>query len=252
MLSAERKLKIADIVSKNGGIKTSDLSSTFNVSEMTILRDLAMLEEQGILKRVYGGAVSIKSNTGEISSILRKRIHAPEKDVIGEKALDLITEGDSIFLDGSTTALALARRLYVMEDLVVVTNALEIINELRQNSNIELICTGGEFKKITADFLGPVAETTLKNYNADKAFISSTGISLKAGITVQNPLQASIKKIMIGNSAESILLVDCSKFDIVTLNKVCLLEEIDTIITDKKPGGNYLKFFKKNNIKILF
>ena len=173
MLSAERKLKIADIVSKNGGIKTSDLSSTFNVSEMTILRDLAILEEQGILKRVYGGAVSVKSNTGEISSILRKRIHTFEKDVIGEKALGLISEGDSIFLDGSTTALALARKLYVIEDLVVVTNALEIINELRQNSNIELICTGGEFKKITADFLGPGTEMTLKNYNADKAFISS-------------------------------------------------------------------------------
>ena len=90
MLSVERKLKIAELVDRNGGIKTSDLSSMFNVSEMTILRDLSTLEEEGILKRVYGGAVNIKNSTKELSVIIRKHIHPEEKNIIAEKALKFI------------------------------------------------------------------------------------------------------------------------------------------------------------------
>ena len=108
MLSVERKLKIAEVVGKNGGVKTSDLSNMFSVSEMTILRDLEMLEQQGILKRVYGGAVNLKNPIKELSVILRKQLNAKEKNIIAEKAAKLISNGESIFLDSSTTAFALS------------------------------------------------------------------------------------------------------------------------------------------------
>ena len=252
MLSAERKLKIAEIVTKNGGTKTSELSNIFNVSEMTVLRDLALLEKQGILKRVYGGAVLARDASGEISSMFREKIHTFEKNIIAQKAVQFIKEGDSIFLDASTTSLALAKRLYAKKNVIVVTNGLDVINEIRKNDYIKLICPGGEFRSVTMSFVGNVAEEFLKNFYTDKAFISSAGISIKAGATEPNILQASIKKIMIENSNQNILLIDWSKFDKITLNKVCPLEDINTIITDKEPGSNYLEFFKKNNIKILY
>ena len=252
MLSAERKLKIAEIVTKNGGTKTSELSDIFNVSEMTVLRDLASLEKQGVLKRVYGGAVLARGASGEISSMFREKIHTFEKNIIAQRAVQFINEGDSIFLDASTTSLALAKRLYAKKNIVVVANGLDVINEIRKNDHIELICAGGEFRSVTMSFVGNTTEAFLKNFYVDKAFISSAGVSIKAGATEPNILQSSIKKIMMENSNQNILLIDWSKFDKVTLNKVCLLKDINIIITDKKPDDNYLEFFKENNIKILY
>lgn len=252
MLSAERKLKIAEIVNRNGGIRTSELSTMFNVSEMTVLRDLAELEKQGVLRRVYGGAVSIRDDYHEISSSYREKIHAFEKNIIAQIAVELIQEGESIFLDASTTSLALAKRLYTIRDLTVITNGLDIINEIRRNSHIKLICPGGEFNAISMCFLGPGTENFLKNLNVDKTFISTAGISMKTGLTEPNPMQASVKKIVIENSSEVVLLVDGSKFNKVTLNKVCGWEEIDIVITDKKPDNDYLSFWEEKGIKILY
>ena len=131
MLSAERKLKIAEMVGKNGGIRTSELSDIFSVSEMTVLRDLATLEKKGILTRVYGGAVSSQSYSTEIPNIVREKIRATEKNKIASLASKIIDEGDIIFLDGSTTTHALAKRLYSFKELKVVTIGLDILNELR-------------------------------------------------------------------------------------------------------------------------
>ena len=111
MLSAERKLKIAEIIGENGGIRTSELSDLFNVSEMTVLRDLATLEKQGILTRVYGGAVSSKTLSRETPNVVREKIRITEKNKIASLAAQLIQDGDNIFLDGSTTTHALAKRL---------------------------------------------------------------------------------------------------------------------------------------------
>jgi DeoR/GlpR family transcriptional regulator of sugar metabolism len=252
MLSAERKLKIAEMVCRNGGIKTSALSDMFYVSEMTILRDLAELEQQGILRRVYGGAVVVNDSTREISSILRKRIHTAEKNVIAEKALKLISNGESLFLDGSTTVLSFAKKIDTKKEITIITHGLDIINELKNNNDIKIICTGGEFQETTLSFVGSRTELFLKEFYADKAFISPAGISLKAGLTVENPLQASIKKIMLENSSQKIVLIDSSKFDKIALSRVCNIDEVNFIITDKKPDKKYIDFFKKNRVEIIY
>jgi Transcriptional regulators of sugar metabolism len=252
MLSVERKFKIAEVVGKNGGVKTSDLSDMFNVSEMTILRDLEMLEQQGILKRVYGGAVNMKNPIKELSIILRKQINTKEKNIIAEKAAKLISNGESIFLDSSTTAFALSKKLSAKTGLTVITNGLDLLNELKNNSNINLFCPGGELQLNTMSFIGSSAEDYLKDLYADKAFISASGISLQSGITVENATQAAIKKIMLKNSLSRIVLVDSSKFDVVRLSRVCALEDASTIVTDRKPDDKFLEVFEKNNIEVVY
>lgn len=252
MLSAVRKLKIEEIVNKNGGIKTSDISELFKVSEMTVLRDLATLEDKGVLTRVYGGAVSSKRTSFETSSIYREKLHALEKNKIASIAVGLVKEGDSIFLDGSTTSLALARRLINFNKVTVITVGLDIINELKEYQNVDLICPGGELDTVTMNFLGRNTEIFLKNYNTEKAFISTSGLSTKAGLTELNPLQAFAKKIMIENTRHPVLLIDNSKFGHIALNGVSDMGDIGTIITDMKPGREYLDFFIKNSIELLF
>jgi DeoR/GlpR family transcriptional regulator of sugar metabolism len=252
MLSAERKLKIAEIIGKNGGIRTSELSHLFNVSEMTVLRDLATLEKQGILTRVYGGAVSSRSLSKETPNVVREKIRTTEKNKIASMAAQLIHDGDNIFLDGSTTTHALAKRLESFSNLKVVSIGLDILNELSYMEGIEVISPGGVLDKVTMNFLGRNTENFLKELNSDKAIISTSSLSIKAGLTEPNPQQAFIKKIMLQNSLLKILLIDSSKFDEIALNRICDLEDLDVIITDNKPNDQYYRFFKENDIKILY
>jgi DeoR/GlpR family transcriptional regulator of sugar metabolism len=252
MLSVERQLKIVEVVGENGGVKTSDLSNMFNVSEMTILRDLASLEQQGLLKRVYGGAVTFKKPTTEISIDLRRQMNATEKNIIGDKALKLISDGDSIFLDSSTTALALAKKLATRSGLTVITNGLEIINEIKDEPGINTLCPGGQLQENTHSFIGSSTESFLRDFFADKAIISASGISIESGITVENSIQASIKKIMLKNALSRVVLVDSSKFDVVRLAKVCAIEDINTVVTDIRPPEKFMKKFFKHNIEVIF
>ena len=252
MLSAERKLKIAEMVGKNGGIRTSELSDIFSVSEMTVLRDLATLEKKGILTIVYGGAVSSQSYSTETPNIVREKIRATEKNKIASLASKIIDDGDIVFLDGSTTTHALAKRLYNFKELKVVTIGLDILNELRDIDGVEVISPGGVLDKVTMNFLGRSTEEFLKDLNSDKAFISTSAISIKAGLTEPNPQQAFIKKIMLENAQQKILLADSSKYDVIALNRICDLSELDIVITDNKPDNEYFHFFKQNNIKVLY
>ncbi len=252
MLSAERKLEIAKIINKNGRIKTSELSSIFNVSEMTVLRDLATLEKEGVLKRVYGGALAFNDSSLEISSMLREKIHASEKGDIASKAIRLVNDGDSLFVDSSTTSLALAKKLCLKNNLTVVSNGLEAINELKANQNIKVFSTGGELNMITMGFFGMAAENFLKEVNVDICFISAAGISPGAGITEQNQQNIALKRIIVGRSRKAVLLMDSSKWGKVTLNKVCHLSDINTIITDKKPDRGCIEFFGENGIKVVY
>jgi DeoR family transcriptional regulator, fructose operon transcriptional repressor len=252
MLSVERKIKIAEVVEKNGGIRTSDLSSMFNVSEMTILRDLYALEGEGFLKRVYGGAVKISHSATELSTGIRKQINPEKKNIIAAKAAALINKGESIFLDSSTTTQALAKRIANESGITVITNSIDILNVLKENNNIRKICCGGELQEITGSFIGSLAENFLKDFFADRAFISASGFSLKAGITVENPVQAAAKKIMFDNSIKKVVLVDSTKFDNISLSKVCPVGYADIIVSDCKPPGNYLEFFKQNDIEAVY
>lgn len=252
MLSAERKLKIAEIINQSGGIRTSELSDLFNVSEMTVLRDLATLEKQGILTRVYGGAVSARSLSKETPSVVREKIRITEKNKIASMAAQLIQDGDNIFLDGSTTTHALAKRLESFRSLKVVSIGLDILNELSSMEGIEVISPGGVLDKVTMNFLGRNTEDFLKDLNSDKAFISTSSLSIKAGLTEPNPRQAVVKKIMLENSLQKILLIDSSKFEEVALNRICALEDLDVIITDNRPNDEYFRFFKENDVKILY
>ena len=137
-------------------------------------------------------------------------------------------------------------------DLRVVTIGLDILNELSEREGIEVICPGGVLDKVTMNFLGRHTENFLKELNSDKAFISTSSLSIKAGLTEPNPQQAFVKKIMLENALQKILLIDSSKFDEVALNRICDLAELDVIITDNKPNDGYCRFFKENDVKILY
>ncbi len=254
MLAAERIEEIARIVTKDGGIKTSELSRMFEVSEMTILRDLSFLEKRGLLTRVYGGAVSARKNNEEISSLLREKTNIAEKNKIAELAVRLIKPSEQIFIDPSTTCLSLARKIKniaEINEINIITNGLDIINELEGSSRVCLTCIGGDFHKVSMSFIGPLSEIAVKEIYFDKVFISPAGCAINQGITEINVYSVAFKKTIIENAKEVILLADYSKFEKVSLYKVCDWNQITTVVSDRKPADDFKRLFKNKNITFL-
>lgn len=234
MLAQVRREKIIGLLEKEGSVKVNVLSQLFQVSIMTINRDLNLLEQEDALKRIFGGAIPAQHISIIQSWNRRLKTHPEEKTKIARKAVELIQSRDTIFLDGSTTCIFLAKEIHALKKVVVVTNSSAINNTLDGAAGITLITTGGKYHPENRTWVGPYAERLLKDINVDKAFISSDGIHLKRGVSESDIDDAAVKKAVIESARKVVLMADASKFDKVFLMKIADLSQIDILIADKK------------------
>ena len=251
MLAQVRREKIIELLEKEGSVKADELNRLLEVSLMTINRDLTLLEKEGIIKRTFGGAIPAYHTSIIQSWNQRLKTHPREKTKMAEKALALICPGDSVFLDGSTTAVFLARQIKELKDITVVTNSLAIANELDGAGGITLISTGGKYESETMTWVGPYAELVLRDINIDKMFFSSDGIHLRRGLSEMDMVNLAIKKTVMKISKEVVVIMDASKFDKVFVAKVAELSQIDYLITDKKIDKDAQTCFKKEKIEVI-
>ncbi|MCD4670678.1 MAG: hypothetical protein K8S14_09560 [Actinomycetia bacterium] len=175
-----------------------------------------------------------------------------EKKKIAKISKKYINNGDVIYISGGTTTLELAKLLYDFEYLVVFTNAINILQELAHHKNIKIKLFGGDFRKKTYSLVGQDTISQMRNYNFKKSFLGANGLSLDKGVTTPNELEAKVDRELAKESKETFLLVDYSKFGIVAYSKICDLEEIDFIITDRKVDKVFMNKFKMNNIELLY
>jgi DeoR family fructose operon transcriptional repressor len=253
MLAEERRQRILEELNNNGSIQVTDLSRLFDVTEETIRQDLKKLEKKNLLKKIHGGAISIKQKESkvELSFDIRKEKNIISKRKIAKKAAEFVDVGDTIFMDASSTALFLANKLIDSRNITVITSSNRIVSELAKNKNITVISTGGLLRPNSLSFVGPVANNTLKKYHANKAFISCQGISLEHGITNSNELEIEIKQNMIARASKVFLLADRTKFNKIGLTQFASTEEIDKIITDDSIEESILNSFHKVGKKII-
>ena len=251
MLAKLRREKIIEFLEKDGSVKAEALSRTLKVSTMTINRDLTLLEKEGLVKRTFGGTIPAYHTSIIQSGNQRLKSHPAEKTKMANKAAELIQSGDTVFIDGSTTSVFLAKRLKDFNKLTVVTNSLAIANELDGATGITLISTGGKYKSETMTWVGSYAELMLKDINVDKSFISSDGIHLKRGVSEIDIDNAAIKKTVVESSGEVVLMLDTSKFNKVFLAKIADLSQIGILITDKKINKDMREGLKKAKIKVI-
>lgn len=237
MLAIERRKAIVELVKKDGSVQVSMLSSDFAVSEETIRRDLEELEKRGLLVRTHGGAVSIDEDLPNLSAEVRETLNAKGKKKIAAKACGLIKQGDTIFLDASTTVFFLAAELKKISGITVITNSIKVINELCQNKNITAICTGGAYENTDRSFVGNMAVNNINSFYADKCFISCAGLTAEGGMLEHSEDEAVIKKGMIDNSEQVILLCDRTKFGRIRSHRLAALNEADILITDVDAVG---------------
>ena len=247
MLAVTRKSKIKEIILEKKSVVVSELAKAFSVTEETIRRDLKACEDEGFLIRTYGGAFIQDGVQNEVELSVRETAYTDSKQIIAEKCAELVHNGDSIFLDASTTALFIAKAVCEMR-LTILTNSLKVINYLADFSNIHLITIGGSFVPNNMSFVGRGALQSLDNYFLDKTFMSCRSLSMTQGITDSNESMSEIRQKLITRSNKVYVVADYSKFDKTSFLNICDFSDIHGLITDKHLDQNWIGYLEENNV----
>ena len=181
MIVAERRRKIVELVNERLSIRVTELSEIFSVTEETIRRDLEKLEQEKLLMRSHGGAVSVEKEPADTPFIVREVTNADQKRAIAREAVKHIQPGEQIILDGSTTAWYMAAQLPDMP-LTVITNSIKVALELSKKEQIKVISTGGMLLSKSLSYVGPLAERSLERYYVNKLFLSCKGVDVVSGL----------------------------------------------------------------------
>lgn len=249
--TVDRRDKIIQKIQNEGSVRVDELSEEFNVSTVTIRNDLDFFEEKGLIDRTYGGALLRNNVYNDPSIEEKKKIHVEEKKRIGEHAVSLINDGESIILDSGSTTREIALRLKNKTNLTVMTNAINIGLELAGVSGLQVMLTGGVLRDKSYSLVGPEAERTMKNYFFDTLFLGVDGMDFDHGLTTSNPMEAQLNRLMVERSNRVIAVTDSSKFGRHSFSFICDLTPIDTIITDTEISSDYEERFKKRDISVV-
>ena len=233
----ERHQEIIDLVSSKGRVAVSDLSQRFGVSEVTIRSDLQALADKGLLIRTHGGAVPSNQQLPILSLATRLRLQEQEKMRIGQAAAESIDDGDAIFLDTSSTTLAIAKNLKRHHYLTIITNSLAVAQELLDTPSVEVVMIGGRLRRDTASLVGTDGLAVIQELNIEKGFFGVHGITIEDGLTDVSADEAEVKRPLIKMSRQVIAVFDSTKWGKVGLTSFASIGEIDRIISDDTPDG---------------
>lgn len=250
MFEEERKQKILEYISNNARTSVQELCTLLGVSKATIRRDLTELENSKLLKRTHGGAIALHSVNFESTYGEREVQFQEEKMLIAKKAAEFIEDGDSLLIDSGTTTYYLVSELSRFKDLTVVTNSVLLMQELSFIPNIEIVSVGGNLRRNTMAFTGPLAESILDRIRVDKAFLATNGLDVLEGLTTPNIVEASIKAKMISIANQVYVLADHSKIGRVSFAKFGRIKDIDACITSSIISDELKSDFRKANVKL--
>jgi DeoR family fructose operon transcriptional repressor len=238
MFAEERYRQISGLVSAEGRVTVAGLSSRFGITKETVRRDLALLETDGVLRRVHGGAIAGGgATTDEPSLTSRASRHSPEKKRIAHAALALVPAAGAVVLDAGSTIGALAELLAeeAQTELTVVTHSVPVAAVI-SGAGLSVELVGGRVRALTSAAVGSSTVTHFGRLRADLAFIGANGITSGFGLSTPDADEAAVKTAIIGSARRVVLLADSSKFDEETLVGFAHLEDIDVLITDHAPG----------------
>ena len=251
MLAIERRNEILSKLQEERKVVVSDLSQQYNVTEETIRRDLEKLENEGLAKKTYGGAVLNESFNTDLPYTVRKKANVESKQRIAEAIAAMIEDGDHLILDASSTALFIAKRMKDKKNITVITNSVEILLELSDKNGWKILSTGGRLKEGGLALVGYQAERMVSTFHVDYAIFSCKGIDLERGLTDANESDAQIKKMIVKAANKIILAVDHSKFNKISFTQVCELSEIDMVVTDEEPDESWKQAFLSAGIELI-
>lgn len=233
ILSAqERRKHILHLAAEHGDITIERLQPVFQVSEVTLRRDLDILESQGHIRRVRGGAVLNSSPQLEVRFQEKLERFVTEKREIARTAASMVNEGQVVMLSGGTTTMYIARELTKNRDVTVVTPAINIAAELAGYDNVTLIMIGGIVRKNSYVAAGHIADESLSGMNADFAFVGVDGVDATAGFTTPNLVESRTDATMLKSATNSVIVADRSKLGVVAFSPIAKIDEPSMFLTD--------------------
>ena len=248
----ERRKGILEKLYQFQRVTVKELSEELQVSEATLRTDLTKMEEEGLLKRTHGGAILLEEMDNETNFSSREKRCKNEKSAIAKKAFELISNGQCIMLDASSTALELAR---ILKDLplrlMVVTSGINTALELKDHPDITVIVLGGIVKRGSYSLEGNLGVNILNQFNIDLLFTSANGFSFESGLTDFSVYEVELKKAMVNASNKVVALLDHTKIDKDSIAPFASIDQIDTIITDFDITVDYASKFQEHNIEVI-
>ncbi|WP_211748268.1 DeoR/GlpR family DNA-binding transcription regulator [Paenibacillus sp. Marseille-Q4541] len=247
----ERRETILTELDKTGKVQVISLAQMYKVSTETIRRDLDRLEKEGKLRKVYGGAVRVRSETVEPSFLTRSGMNLKEKQTIGKIAASLIKDGETVMLDNGTTTLEIMRNLKGRSQVTVLTSSVPILNCAMEGFQGKIIFAGGEIHRDYQAATGMITHQLFQQFKVNKAFISAGGISITDGITDFHLEEALLSRKMMERAEESILVADHSKFGVTTFAEIAPLTHISMIITDQNCSRDWKEQIASLDIEMI-
>lgn len=248
-MNTERQEKIHLLLQEHGHLTVSELAQQFDVSEMTIRRDLKALAALGLVQREHGRALCAQTPS-DARFFSRLGEAEREKTAIGRLAAELIAEGESVILDAGTTTLAVAQWLH--KPCVVITNMLPIASVLANSSEaITVLVAGGEVRGTTHALVGPMTRAGFTGFNADKVFLAATGVSIERGLSTNNMMESEVKQAMLATARQVILVAHSEKFGKVYYHTFAHWDKVHTVITDSGLPEETRKALESMGVEVL-
>ncbi len=247
----ERHNMILTLLQQEGAVPVAKLAVQFKVSEVTIRKDLSLLEQDKKLYRAHGCAILMSPYIGDrhVNEKEKRSIH--EKQVIAKRAAQLISNNDSIIIGSGTTMSFFAGAIEPNGDMTVITSSLNVTSMLSQSKGIDVIQLGGIARSSSLSIVGPFAEQMLRHFSCNTLFLGVDGIDLEFGLTTTNLLEASLNEVMIKSAQKVVILADSSKFGRRGFSKICDFDVVDVIITDDKAPEHSVEKLRKMGVEVI-
>ena len=243
-IADQRRFQIMALLESQRRVSTRDLSAQLGVADAPIRRDLVILEELGLLKRVQDGAVAIPHYRQAKEHSAKMNLNREKKERIGQAAASLIHAGESVILDSGTTSLQVAHHicsdLRFNGDLTIYTASLPIFHEIGSCPGIRLMLLGGIYLPEHEALVGPQTIKNLQDVQADKVFLGADGITLSNGVTTAGILEADVNQYMLQASKEVIIVADSSKIGIIGLVSLIDLNQVDKLVTNRDAPPDFV------------
>ena len=251
----QRRSQIISELNRAQRLSVSDLSDSLGVSEVSIRRDLQVLEDLGLLKRVHGGALRTPDPAAgnELSS--RWYDNLEKKERIGLAAAQMVQRGDHLLIDSGTTTLQVVRHLspelLTSGNLSVITASLPIVREVGKHPGVHLILLGGVYMQAYDLVVGPQTIDSLRNLHANKLFLGTDGLTLSHGITTANVLEAEVDQAMVNASTETIVVSDSSKIGVIGLATIMSLARINKLVIDSDARPDFIAVLREQGVEVV-
>ena len=252
MLAKTRQEKIRGMLRTEGAVTTARLMQEFDVSIETVRRDLVVLEQAGVLRRVHGGALTVNEMMPYIPLESRNKTQNAQKDELCRKAVEFINEGDYISIGTGSTPIHFARILrQTFQRLTVVTYSYRVFEELRGVPGFQLVLVGGQFSPEEEAFSGPLTQEMYSNLYVQKAFVFPSAVSLEHGCGGYEQMLYPLQRLAMQHCDQAYILADSSKFERKALYKVDDMRPEYIYITDSQLPAELARLYAENGLNVI-